>query len=37
VVQPEKLTLNERRFLATQNIVPIALPLERASEILIAG
>ena len=37
IVQPEKLTLNERRFLATQNIVPIALPLERASEILIAG
>ena len=37
LVDAEKLTLNERRFLATEKIVPIALPLERASEILIAN
>jgi hypothetical protein len=36
LVDPEKLTLNERRFLATENIVPIAVPLLRASEILMA-
>lgn len=37
VVDVEKLTLNERRFLASEGIVPIALPLPRVSEILIAG
>jgi len=37
VVDPEKLTLNERRFLATEGIIPIALPLPRVSELLIAG
>ncbi len=34
VLAPEELTLNERRFLAAENIVPLALPLARASEIL---
>lgn len=37
LVEPEKLSLNERRFFATENIVPLAVPLERACEILIAG
>jgi hypothetical protein len=37
LVDPEKLSLNERRFFATENIVPLALPLQRASEILMAG
>jgi hypothetical protein len=37
LVDPEKLSLNERRFFATENIVPIAVPLQRASEILMAG
>jgi hypothetical protein len=37
VVDPETLTLNERRFLASEGIIPIALPLTRVSEILIAG
>ena len=37
LVDPEKLSLNERRFFATENIVPIALPLQRASEILMTS
>jgi hypothetical protein len=37
LVDPEKLSLNERRFFATENIIPLALPLQRASEILMAG
>jgi hypothetical protein len=37
VVDPEKLTLNERRFLATEGIIPISLTLLRACELLIAG
>ncbi len=34
VVTPEALTRNESRFLLEQNIVPLALPLARAAEIL---
>ncbi len=37
LVDPEKLSLNERRFFATENIVPIAVPLPQACEILMAG
>jgi hypothetical protein len=37
LVDADKLTLNERRFLASEKIVPIPLTIERASEILIAG
>ena len=36
LVDPEKLSLNERRFFATENIIPIAVPLPRACEILMA-
>ena len=37
VIDPEKLTLNERRFFASEGIIPIALPLQRVCELLIAG
>lgn len=37
VVEADKLSLNERRFFAAEGVVPIALPLERVSELLIAG
>jgi hypothetical protein len=37
VVDPEKLTPNERKFLATEGVIPIALPLARVAELLIAG
>jgi hypothetical protein len=37
VVDPANLTRNERRFMATYNIVPIPLSIERASEILIGA
>ncbi len=37
VVDPAQLTVNERRFFASEGIVPIALPLERVSDLLIAG
>ena len=36
LVDPERLTLNERRFFATEQIVPIAVSLQRACEILMA-
>ena len=36
LVDPARLTLNERRFFATEEIVPLAVPLERACEILMA-
>jgi hypothetical protein len=36
LVDSEKLSLNERRFFATENIIPIAVPLPRACEILMA-
>lgn len=36
LVDPEKLTLNERRFFASEGIVPISLTLPRACELLIA-
>jgi hypothetical protein len=35
-VDPAALTKNELKFLTIQGIIPIALPLERASEILMA-
>ncbi|QAY95723.1 SIR2 family protein [Methylovirgula ligni] len=34
VVEPETLTKNEHRFLASEEIIPIALPLPRAIEVL---
>lgn len=34
IVDPEKLTKNELRFIMTQGITPIAVPIERACEIL---
>jgi len=34
VVDPELLSKNERRFFATQGLVPLALPLQRATEII---
>jgi SIR2-like domain len=37
VVEPEALTKNERRFVVTQGITPIAIPLSRAVEILLAA
>ncbi len=37
LVDPARLSLNERQFFATESIVPIAVPLPRASEILMAG
>ncbi|WP_374544593.1 SIR2 family protein [Rhodoblastus sp.] len=37
VIDTEKLTLNERRFFASEGIIPIALPLQRVCELLIAG
>lgn len=37
IVEPAKLTKNEIRFLITENIVPIALPLAEAAEILLAA
>ncbi len=36
IVNPDELTKNELRFLLTHGITPIAIPLERASEILTA-
>lgn len=35
ITEPQALTRNERRFLATENIIPIALPLERALEVML--
>src|SRR5271167_3184343 len=35
IVEPEALTKNERRFIVTQGITPIAVPLARAAEILL--
>ena len=35
IVEPDALTKNERRFLVTQGITPIAVPLDRAIEILL--
>jgi hypothetical protein len=35
IVEPERLTKNELKFLTVQGIVPLAMPLGRASEILI--
>lgn len=35
IVDPEALTKNEIKFLTIQGIIPIALPIERACEILI--
>jgi len=37
IVDPALLTKNEQRFLASQEIRPIALPLERAAARLVAG
>jgi len=37
VVDPELLSKNERRFFATQGLVPLAIPLQRASEIIMAA
>jgi hypothetical protein len=37
LVDLEQLTLNERRFMATENIIPLGIPLQRASDILIGG
>jgi SIR2-like domain len=36
IVEPEALTKNELRFIVTQGITPIALPLVQAIEILVA-
>ncbi|MGY8666956.1 SIR2 family protein [Bradyrhizobium sp. UFLA05-109] len=36
VVDPDMLTKNERRFLVDQNLTPLAIPLARAIEILLA-
>ncbi len=36
IVEPEALTKNELRFIVTQGITPIAVPLVRAIEILLA-
>jgi hypothetical protein len=35
LIEPDALTKNERRFIMTQGIIPIALPLSRATEILL--
>ena len=35
IVEPEALTRNELRFVATQGITPIAIPVVRAIEILL--
>jgi hypothetical protein len=35
IIEPDALTKNERRFIMTQGITPIALPLSRATEILL--
>jgi len=37
IVAPEALTKNELRFIATQGITPLAIPLERAVAILLAA
>jgi hypothetical protein len=37
IVEPEKLSKNEIRFLAGHGLTPIALPLDRAVEILLAA
>jgi hypothetical protein len=37
IVEPEALTKNERRFVVTQGITPIAMSLSRAVEILLAA
>ena len=37
LVTPELLTKNELKFLTIQGIIPLAIPLQRASEILIAA
>ena len=37
LVEPDSLTKNEVRFIATQGMTPIALPLERAVAILLEG
>ena len=37
VVDPALLSKNERRFFATQGLVPLAIPLQRATEIILAA
>ncbi|WP_445222342.1 SIR2 family NAD-dependent protein deacylase [Bradyrhizobium sp. Pa8] len=37
VVEPDTLSKNERRFLAAQGLTPLAIPLTRAVEIVLAG
>jgi hypothetical protein len=37
VVEPEKLSKNEARFIIDQGLTPIALPLQRAVEVLLAS
>ncbi len=37
IVQPETLTKNEIRFISTQGITPLAIPLARAVEIILAA
>jgi len=37
IVEPDTLTKNERRFIMTHGITPIAIPLGRAIEILLAA
>jgi hypothetical protein len=37
IVEPEKLSKNEARFIIDQGLTPIAMPLQRAVEILVAS
>jgi SIR2-like domain len=37
IVEPEALSKNELRFLVSQGLTPLAIPLERAVEIVLAG
>src|SRR5271157_1567347 len=37
IVEPKALTKNERRFIATHGITPIAIPLNRAIDIMLAA
>jgi hypothetical protein len=37
IVEPEALSKNELRFLVSQGLTPLAIPLQRAAEIVLAG
>src|SRR5271157_325086 len=37
IIEPKALTKNERRFIATHGITPIAIPLNRAIDIMLAA